>query len=69
MSKKIPDTFLWGAGFAASQIEGAWNEGGKGPNVADMNEYRGDLPKELRANVEPITTKYLEEAFSENTTK
>jgi len=66
---KIPKTFLWGGGFAASQMEGAWQEGGKGPNVADMNEYRGDLPKELRANVEEITSKYIEEAFSKTTTK
>lgn len=69
MTKKIPDNFLWGAGFAASQMEGAWKEGGKGPNVADMNEYRGDLPRELRANVEKIDTRYIKEAFSENTEK
>lgn len=65
----IPKTFLWGAGFAASQLEGAWKEGGKGPNVADMNEYRGDLPREKRANVERIDSKYLEEAFKAETTK
>ncbi|MBQ1826908.1 MAG: glycoside hydrolase family 1 protein [Erysipelotrichaceae bacterium] len=69
LSNKLPSTFLWGGGFAASQMEGAWKEGGKGPNVADMNEYRGDLPRELRANVERIDTAYIEEAFSENTTK
>ena len=65
----LPKNFLWGAGFAASQLEGAWNEGGKGPNVADVNEYRGDLPRDKRANVQPITTEFLEEALSENTTK
>ena len=69
MINKIPDKFLWGAGFAASQMEGAWNEDGKGPNVADMNEYRGDLPRELRANVEKIDTKYIEESFLKTTTK
>ena len=65
----LPKNFLWGAGFAASQLEGAWDEGGKGPNVADVNEYRGDLPRDKRANVQPITTEFLEEALSENTTK
>lgn len=66
-TKKIPDTFLWGAGFAASQMEGAWDEGGKGPNAADMNEYRGDIPPEERMNVVPITTAFLKEAFSPDT--
>ena len=66
---RIPENFLWGGGFAASQLEGAWNEGGKGPNVADMNEYRGDLPRELRANVERIDSDYIREAFSPDTKK
>ena len=65
----LPKNFLWGGGFAASQLEGAWNEGGKGPNVADVNEYRGDLPREKRANIIPITTDYLKEALSEDTKK
>ncbi len=68
-TKKIPDTFLWGGGFAASQMEGAWNEGGKGVNAADINEYRGDLPREERMNVAPITTAYLKEALSPDTKK
>ena len=28
--------FLWGGAVAAHQVEGAWNVGGKGPNVSDM---------------------------------
>jgi len=28
--------FLWGGATAANQIEGGWNEGGRGPSVADM---------------------------------
>lgn len=31
----FPTDFLWGAALAANQCEGAWNEGGKGPSVAD----------------------------------
>lgn len=32
---KFPDDFLWGAATAAYQVEGAWNEDGKGPSIYD----------------------------------
>lgn len=32
---KFPKGFLWGGATAANQFEGAWQEGGKGPNVPD----------------------------------
>ena len=28
--------FLWGGAVAAHQVEGGWNEGGKGPSIADV---------------------------------
>lgn len=31
----FPKDFLWGGATAASQVEGAWNEGGKGLDTAD----------------------------------
>ncbi len=33
--KAFPKDFYWGGATAANQIEGAWNEDGKGPNLAD----------------------------------
>ena len=32
----LADTFLWGGAVAANQLEGGWNEGGKGPSVIDV---------------------------------
>lgn len=32
----FPKNFLWGASTSAYQVEGAWNEGGKGPSVMDL---------------------------------
>lgn len=32
----LPDNFLWGGAVAAHQLEGGWQEGGKGPNVCDV---------------------------------
>ena len=32
----FPENFLWGGAVAAHQLEGGWNEGGKGPSVCDI---------------------------------
>jgi 6-phospho-beta-glucosidase len=36
MTVKFPEGFLWGGATAANQLEGAYNEGGKGLNLADV---------------------------------
>lgn len=36
----FPDNFLWGASSSAFQIEGAWDEDGKGLTVADYNSFK-----------------------------
>ena len=32
----LREDFLWGGAVAAHQLEGGWNEGGKGVSVADV---------------------------------
>ena len=36
--KAFPNDFLWGASTSAYQVDGAWNEDGKGMSVQDLHE-------------------------------
>jgi len=40
--KPFPKDFLWGASTSAYQVEGGWNEDGKGPSVMDMGKHPED---------------------------
>lgn len=61
---EFPDNFLWGGAVAANQLEGAWQEDGKGLCIADINEYKGYLPPEKRSNNE-MTTTYIKELLQD----
>jgi 6-phospho-beta-glucosidase len=54
--KGFKDNFLWGGALAANQCEGAWQEGGKGWCLADINRYREDIPLKEKWNREMTTT-------------
>ena len=50
----FPKEFLWGGAVAAHQLEGAWQEGGKGISVADVMTVGGpDRPREITDGVLP----------------
>lgn len=38
----FPEGFLWGGAVAASQVEGAWRQDGRGPSVADVEPFIAD---------------------------
>lgn len=51
-SKAFPENFFWGGATAANQCEGAWNEGGKGPSIADhMTAGSRTLPRKFTKTI------------------
>ena len=52
----FPKNFLWGGAVAANQLEGAWLEDGKQPNVTDIMVGIGSKHPGLKWNEE--TKKY-----------
>ncbi|MCM2677573.1 glycoside hydrolase family 1 protein [Alkalicoccobacillus plakortidis] len=61
----FPKGFLWGGATAANQIEGAYDQGGKGLSSADMIPY---IPKEERTgdHTSDISSQQIKEAIEGN---
>lgn len=62
----LPKDFLWGGGFASSQMDGAFNEGGKGISVTDIDEWKKDIDVTKRYTAE-MTTDYIQECLTSTT--
>ena len=50
INNKFPENFLWGGATAANQIEGAWNQGGRGPATSDYARLISDKVKKAEGN-------------------
>lgn len=49
----FPKDFLWGAATAANQMEGAWNQDGKGPSTADvMTDGTHTTPRRITPEID-----------------
>ena len=64
--KGFPEGFLWGGAVAASQMEGAWQAGGKGPCVSDINEYFDNVALDELHNREMTRERAREALACEN---
>ncbi|XP_035664633.1 beta-glucosidase A-like [Branchiostoma floridae] len=47
----FPNDFIWSAGTAAYQVEGAWNTSGKGPSVWDTFAHQGNVNSQHTGDV------------------
>lgn len=49
----LPKDFLWGGAVAAHQVEGGWDQGGKGPSICDvLTGGAHGVPREITHQVE-----------------
>lgn len=64
---QFPKNFYWGGATAANQIEGGYDEGGKGLSAADFVEY---IPKDQRTkdNAMEITSEQIRKTLSGEST-
>ncbi|MDU5335625.1 glycoside hydrolase family 1 protein [Enterococcus sp.] len=60
--REFPKNFFWGGAIAANQAEGAYNVGGKGLNVSNINEFVDDIPLEDRMERDTTST-FVKEAI------
>lgn len=61
--------FLWGVATAANQVEGGWNEDGKGMSIADCLRYRPQIDVKDYKSVNSMDSEEIKRALQNNSTK
>lgn len=65
----FPKNFLWGGAIAANQVEGAFNEGGKGLSVADVASYKPQVDNKDYAAHMTISQETIQAAMADPSDK
>ncbi|XP_053375783.1 uncharacterized protein LOC123534954 isoform X1 [Mercenaria mercenaria] len=61
LKENLPDDFVWSAATAAYQVEGGWNEGGRGPSIWDtFSQTPGKVDNNDTGNMACYSYKYYE---------
>ncbi len=66
---KTSPNFMWGVATAANQVEGAWNEDGKGMSIADCLRYRPQIDSSDYQAVNQMDSAEIENALNDESTK
>lgn len=68
IKRELPKGFLWGGATAANQIEGAWDQDGKGMSVSDTLRFKPELSVEDYVGQNYYSSEDIQQAIKDKDT-